>query len=217
MDANDSWGPKSDPVVAVEAGWQHSGVLTASGAVYVWWEPGSAPLARLATEAGEGDLTNPSTQGVTFSLKTETTRLPDLPMPRRAASPRARPTEPADKIISVASGVDFVIALTSSSKLYYLNISPVDIPNQPLTRHAGEDAEDSPDRGRASRARLDAAFLSGERSWELMSRFCEMEHVRTLPVWNTEGKVKPAFETRVTAISAHFHSFVACASSLFAR
>ena len=213
VDSNQSWGPKSDPVVAVEAGWQHSGVLTASGAVWIWWEFGSAPLARLAKDAGEGDLTDVSTQGVTFNLQTDCTRLPDLPTPRRSANSRAKPAEPADKITSIASGVNFMIALTNSSKLYYLDISPVDIPNQPLTHHAGEDAEDSPDRGRASRARLEAAFVSGERSWQLMSRFCDMEQVRTLPVWQTEGKSKPALETRITAISAHFHSFVACASS----
>ncbi|KAK4701002.1 SCF-associated factor 1, partial [Phenoliferia sp. Uapishka_3] len=208
VDTNNAWGPtSSDPVVAVEAGWHHSVVLSAAGSVFVWWEQGSAPQSRLAAEAGESSLSDVSTQGVTFNLPIETTRLPSLPIPRHKGTISQVP--PSDKITSIASGLDFVIALTSSAKLYYLNISPVDIPNQPLTRHAGDDADDSPDRGRASIARLEAAFVSGERKWELMSNFCEMEKVAVLPVWEMEGRVKPKLETRITAVSAHFHSFVA--------
>ncbi|KAL8283696.1 hypothetical protein RQP46_005491 [Phenoliferia psychrophenolica] len=207
VDSNNAWGPGVDPVVQIEAAWQHSAVLTKSGAAFVWWQPGSAPLDRLAAEAGEASLADPTTEGVTFTLPTETVRLPSIPTPRRAANSRS-PAEPADKVVSIAAGENFVIALTQSSKLYYLDISPVDIPGRPLTHHGGEDAEDCPVRGRASRARLEAAFVSGERPWQLMNRFCDMEEVRTLPVWDTEGKSKPALETRITAVSAHFKSFV---------
>ncbi|GAA5849559.1 hypothetical protein JCM8547_000497 [Rhodosporidiobolus lusitaniae] len=170
------WGTAAEgrdgkAVKAVQAGWDYSAVLTKSGEVYVWWQPGSGPLGRAAAEAGENDLTTPSEQGVAFPLDIDTLR-PSHP---------SSPASPDDKIEVIACGDNFLIALTSSSQLYHLDLSPVFEPHRPLAGQGARDnPEDSPRRGRASVARLEAAFLDGRRTWKRMSRFCDSEEIEKL-------------------------------------
>ncbi|GAA5885629.1 hypothetical protein JCM6882_007502 [Rhodosporidiobolus microsporus] len=185
-------------VKAVQAGWDYSAVLTNAGDVYVWWQQGSALLDRKAAEAGERDLASFSTQGVAFPLEIDTLRLPPLP---------PSPSHPEDKIELIACGDNFLIALTSASQLYHLNLSPVPDPARPLGHQgARDDPEDSPVRSRASRARLEAEFVAGRRGWRRMSRFCDMEEVGQLDAFRETG-IAPG--TRITHVSAQFHSFAA--------
>lgn len=190
------WGTaiNGKAVVAVEAGWEHSAILTQDGSVYVWWEFGSGLMDREAAAAGEENLPEATHDspllGVTFSLETETVKLPDIP----PLSPDL--SSPRDKIKVIASGDHFVYALTHQARIYRLDISPVgrDSPNMP-------DPEDSPTRSIGSRERLSMAFVSGERCWEYLPQFCQPDEL---------GKLSSKFELPPTHISAHFHSFVAC-------
>ncbi|GAA6027607.1 hypothetical protein JCM8097_007944 [Rhodosporidiobolus ruineniae] len=185
-------------VKSVQAGWDYSAVLTKGGDVYVWWQPGNGLLARKAAIAGESDLPSPSTQGVAFSLDLDTLRLPSLSRSSDA---------PDDKIDVLACGDNFLIALTASSQLYHLDLSPVPLPNQPFGGQGAQgDDEDSPIRSRASRARLEAEFLAGRRGWTRMSRFCDMDRVGELNGFRDTG-IAPG--TRITHVSAHYLTFAA--------
>lgn len=153
-------------------------------------------LTHAAEDANEVSLPSPATQGVAFPLSIETVQLPSLPSP-----------EANEQITLIASGDNFLIGLTNHSRLFYCDISPVRDPRQPHAQHGSDDAEDSPVRGRESRSRLEAAFLSGGRGWKLMSRFCDMEQIRSLEGF---GESPPPPTTKVTHVSAHFHSFAVC-------
>ncbi|GAA5830696.1 hypothetical protein JCM11251_001047 [Rhodosporidiobolus azoricus] len=185
-------------VKGVQAGWDYSAVLTHAGDVYVWWQQGAGLLDRKAAEAGEQDLASFSTQGVAFPLQVDTLRLPSLPRSTAYQD---------DKIDLIACGDNFLIALTSASQLYYLDLSPVPDQGQPFAHQgARDDPDDSPVRSRASRARLEAEFVSGRRGWKRMSRFCDMDQVEQLDEFRERGL---ATRTRITHISAQFRSFTA--------
>ncbi|ORY92523.1 regulator of chromosome condensation 1/beta-lactamase-inhibitor protein II [Leucosporidium creatinivorum] len=195
-DEEGRWGvgaAKGREVVAVEAAWEHSAILTADGNAFIWWEPGPMALTTAAEAAGEANLSHPATQGVAFPFGIETVQLPAIPSP-----------ESNERITLIASGDTFIIALTSSSRLFFCDISPVPNPAQPFAPHGSEDAEDSPVRGRASRSRLEAAFLNGTRGWRLMSRFCDIEQIRSLDAFKDSP---PPESTRITHVSAHYQSF----------
>lgn len=153
-------------------------------------------LTDAADAAGETTLSHPATQGVAFSLRIETVQLPAIPFP-----------EPNEKITLLASGDTFIIALTSSSRLFFCDISPVPDLAQPFAPHGSDDAQDSPVQGRASRSRLEAAFLSNTRGWRLMSRFCDIEQIRSHDALKDSP---PPSSTRITHVSAHFQSFSVC-------
>lgn len=206
VDSNGAWGTGlggARAVVAVDAGWSHSAVLTAGGDVYIWWEFSKDRIARLAREAGEDKLEDGSKEGVAFVVETESAvHLPDLPRIRRGDS-----SLDDDKIVSIASGDQFILALTRDSLVYRLDISPI-----PTNRNVTvvSDPEDSPLMSRDSRARMETAFQTGGRSWECLRRFCDMEVVRKLPIFSGLGDGQldhPPASTRITHISAHFHSF----------
>ena len=162
-----SWG--NEMVAAVEAGWGHSAVLTSSGNVFIW------------SEFDVADITPRS--GALPIVTTDTTRLP--------TAPRSPTTSQADKFTKIACGVNFIVALTQQSHVYYLDISPID----PVGRMAA-----------ARTARLEAAFVSGERSWIFLERFCDVPMIQALPEFDAIT-ISPA--ARITHISAHFHSFAA--------
>lgn len=212
VDAAGAWGVgvgRGKEVRAVAAGWAHSAVLTEGGSAFIWWEFGPGKLAKLANEAGEAQLEDPQKEGVTFVVEAETTRLPDLPISRNGPQD--------DKIVMLACMDHQVLALTRNSALYLLDTSPVPLPNQPLAPHGSEDPDDSPVRSFASRARLEAAFVSGQRRWELMRHFYDIDEIRKLEAFAQEGDeatakiTPPPLSTRINHISAHFHSFVVCA------
>lgn len=153
-------------------------------------------LTKAAEEAGELELDRPQKEGVTFTLKTESVQLPSIPSPALN-----------EKISLIASGDTFIIALTSHSRLFYCDVSPVPNPAQPHAPHGSEDAADSPVRGRASRGRLEAAFSNRARGWQFMSKFCDVNEIKTLDAF-TDSPPPPS--TVVTHITAHFHSFAVC-------
>jgi hypothetical protein len=161
----------------------YSAILTHGGDVYVWWQPSQATVIDAAVAAGEADLASPSTEGIVFPLQLDTLRLPSLP---------SSSEHPNDKVDVVAAGDNFLIALTTSSQLYYLDLSPV-----PPPQGVRDDRDDDSGRSRASVERLAATFLAGRRGWKPMSRF------------HDGGKA-------VTHVSAHFKSFAACTSLPFA-
>lgn len=175
---------------------EHSAVLTSDGSVFIWWEQGPMALTRAAEAAGEAALADSRSMGVAFTLKTESVQLPSIPSP-----------ELKEKITLIASGDTFIIALTSHSRLFYCDVSPVPDPAQPHAPHGSDDAEDSPVRGRASRSRLEAAFSNRTRGWRFMSKFCDVNEIRNLDAFKDSP---PPPSTVVTHITAHFHSFAVC-------
>ncbi|GJN89046.1 hypothetical protein Rhopal_002020-T1 [Rhodotorula paludigena] len=183
-------------IAAVQAGWDYAAVLTHGGDIYVWWEPPPAACDEAAVAAGESTLSSPTTEGVAFSLELETLKLPPLPAPAAAADPPSL----------IACGDDFLLALTQSGLLFYLDLSPVPHvfgqPHPPV----GPSPHDSPGRSRQRRARLEAALLDGRRAWQYMPRFCEMNEVAQLDGLG-DANISP--NTRVTHVSAHFQSFAA--------
>ncbi|KAM0787403.1 hypothetical protein ACM66B_003487 [Microbotryomycetes sp. NB124-2] len=199
-DADGRWGHHSGSdgsnVVAVEAGWEHSLVLTRAGDVFIWWQSGPGTIAEAAEAAGEQTLTDATCQGVLFPLEVESVKLPDLP----------NPLDDEERIRMVATGDTFVIALTTSSRLFFLDVTNVSDRAGQLGNAGGDDPDDSPDRSRASRERLAMAFLSGQRRWRLMSKFCEADEFRSLEAFKIRA---PPSSTRITHISAHFKSFFA--------
>lgn len=181
---------KGKTIASVEGGWEHSAMLTTSGEVYIWWEFSPASIDTLAKEAGEEHLDH-DTEGVTFDINTESIRLPPIPNSN-------------DKIKSIASGDHFIYALTEKGRLVYrLDISPVSPLPFPIP------AEDSPTMPLASQEQLSASFISGQRSWEYMKRFCEIVEIQKLPFFE---KNPLSASTKINHISAHFQSFVACKS-----
>ncbi|BGP39721.1 hypothetical protein JCM10449v2_003672 [Rhodotorula kratochvilovae] len=192
------WGAGTqNEVAAVQAGWDYSAVLTASGDIFVWWGLPPAACDEGATAAGEAGLSDPSSEGVAFPLDLDTLKLPPLP------------PSPADDPISLIScGDDFVIALTKAGQLFYLDLSPVPAgPGQRLVPPgANNDPHDSRIRSRESRGRLETAFLTGSRAWVYLRRFCEMNEVARLDGFRETGITSG---TRITHISAHFDSFAA--------
>lgn len=177
----------------------HSAVLTDTGDVFIWWQPAPDVLSQAAAEAGEGSLQSPATEGVAFPLSLDTLKAPPLPSTARSTS---------EKLTLIACGEDFVIGLSNLSNVYFLDISPVPPPRNP------NPANDEADDAQAGRARLEQAFLRGDRSWRLMRRFCDVDELSKLEGFGTNG-VAPG--THITHVSAHFRSFAACGSHTGAR
>ncbi|KAI5478468.1 hypothetical protein MNV49_005109 [Pseudohyphozyma bogoriensis] len=173
-------------VSQISAGWSHSLLLTNTGTVHLWYTPPPALLNNLANEAGESSPTfNSRTQGVAFTLPYDDhlLTLPELPH---------RLTTKNEKIVSLASGDAFVVALTSASKAYFLDLSAIEVAGR--HQHGSlEDQMDSPQMSSESRERLQNAFLEGRRTWVSLGDWCEKGGIR---------------EGEVTAVSAHFQGFV---------
>lgn len=174
----------------------HSAVLTTSGEVFIWWQPALDLMARAAAEAGETSLQSPTTEGVAFPLALDTLRAPPLPSGSRS-------TDNGESLTLIACGEDFVIGLSDLANVYFLDLSPVPPPRNPTSNPATDDD----DTAQAGRARLEQAFLRGDRGWKLMRKFCDMGEVAKLAGFATNG-VAPG--TRITHVSAHFRSFAAC-------
>lgn len=181
-----------DRVMHVDAGWGHSALLTSRGAVYVWWEFG----------AGEHTPFDPPDVTVLADQTLVTASSIKLP-----AIPVSPATHQPDTIVKIASGADFLIALTASAAVYHLDLSPVGRPGQPRIDRVVGTGDDSPTMRREDRQRLRAAFLSGERAWTYLPQFCEMESIAPL----LEEAQRPSPDTKITHISAHFHNFAAYA------
>ncbi|BGP31748.1 hypothetical protein JCM10296v2_003522 [Rhodotorula toruloides] len=193
------WGAVSEAgdvgrqVAQVEAGWDHSAVLTRDGEVFVWWQPALDVLSQAAAEAGDMSLKSPTTEGVAFPLSLDTLKAPPLPS-------TSRPNDHNEKLTLIACGEDFVIGLSNFSNVYFLDISPVPPPRNP------NPANDEADDAQVRRARLEQAFLRGHRSWRLMRKFCDVDELAKLEGFAEKG-VAPG--TRVTHVSAHFRCFAA--------
>lgn len=204
VDEEGRWGSASGEggeVVGVDAGWEHSTVLTRDGRGFVMYEPGSHAVQQLAEEAGEATSGN---NGVAFEIRTHTVQLPPLPSaPARRSSAAAQ-----EKLVLLASGQNFVLGLSTTHSVYHLDLSPVPDPVRPaLPAGALGDHTDSPTVSRASRERLAAAFVSGQRSWTRLDQYSDLDGDALAPVWDAAGVTRPTAEARVTHISAHFNSF----------
>jgi len=204
VDEEARWGAASGEggeVVAVDAGWEHSTVLTKDGSGYLLYEPGFQRVKQLAEEAGEAGQAK---DGVAFEIATHTVKLPALPN----SSGRRAPGSEQDRLVLLASGQDFLIGLSFWNSVYYLDITPVPDPARPgQPAGAAGDAEDSPTMSRPSRERLAAAFASGQRQWTRLDLFSDLTTEALVPVWDAVGVARPAEDAKVTHISAHFGSF----------
>ena len=185
-------------VKTVAAGWTFSAAVDSSDRMFIWFEQPPAHLLRLAREAGErASSQNDGPRAILADLEVETLMLPRLPP---TADGRERVVD------KLACGDHFVFALTGDAQVFAIDVSPV-LPARarPGLFNAGSlDPDDGPSRSRESLARLEAAFASGDRTWHLRSKFCDMERVRELTEYQQGHVGAPPPSTRINHISAHF-------------
>ncbi|EJU03639.1 RCC1/BLIP-II [Dacryopinax primogenitus] len=178
-------------VIQISCGWAFSAALTEDGEVHVWW-PRSGEFSRIAEEYdaahGPPGETASHREGLitaeAWELRADPLELPTLGSiqdPRGAAA-----TEPL-KIVQIACGRDFVVALTNANQVLKIDLG-------------GGDAADGFDMLRQS-------FRHGRR-WEYLPLFSEAKRVAMLPAFQS-GAVAVAEDMRITHVSAQFNTFVA--------
>lgn len=189
----------------VSAGWSFTCVLAAPEAgrahkkrLFVHFEPRATAISRAATAqqpvvASEG-YEQPT---VTFDLDVDSLQLPPLPFQ----------TDDED-VSKIATGDLFVLVLSTAGRVYKLDIHPIVNPGLMDRRFRDEESEGMPPR---LRERLSAAFLSGERRWQYLERFCDGRKLAENPALSSIEGIE---QLKMTHISAHFQRFaVYCASA----
>jgi SCF-associated factor 1 len=164
-------------IVDLTAGWDVSAVLTeftkkdnnnnrGRQAVRVWWQRFLAPSLRTVDTLGAPGPDRVSGSNACFHFTpSQVVTLPELP-----------PAETDDdneqqRIVKLAAGEEFLIALTESGRIYKMDLSFPPVVHQP-----GQPAEDEPsvDDGTIPPRRFadfEALFQSGRRNWEYMENF----------------------------------------------
>lgn len=151
-------------------------MLTANHDAFVWWNLGQEEVDAAARAAGEETPGfDPATQGVSFPLQVRSLKLPDLP----------NEEEQPDRIIKLACGDEFVVALSEAGKVFYLDIA---CPTEDADR-AFETLEND--------------CLTGRRQWTHLERFS-----------HAGSEAAAGAPTKMTHVSAHFNTFAACEEAL---
>ncbi|KAH8926209.1 RCC1/BLIP-II [Atractiella rhizophila] len=219
-DKEHEWGWKEgkSAVKLISAGWHLSTVLTNAGDAYIWWDLEKSKIEDKASEqqsarrADGGESAD--VDAVSFRYEIATIRLPALPAVDGEVN--------EEKITQLAAGDKFVIALSSSARVYKLDVSPPPLPNA-----ANQEEEEEQDTDEISglsikeRERLSRALISGKRTWKYLPFFSSITHIHQLPAFSpipsdsedATGKLeplpRPSDSTRINHISAHYKHFVA--------
>ncbi|KZT50510.1 RCC1/BLIP-II protein [Calocera cornea HHB12733] len=192
-----SWGrpyrlvsPHLARVEQIACGWDFSAALTATGEVYIWW-PGNGEFARVGDEheAAEARPRQPGREreGIIEATGWEMSAEPlELPSLGSLEDPRGQAATEPLKIVQIACGTDFVVALTNA--------------NQVLKIDVGEGGGDD------GFQMLRQSFRTGRR-WVYLPLFSEAKRVAMLPAFQS-GKPVPE-DMRITHVSAQFNTFVA--------
>lgn len=130
---------------------------------------------------------------VTFDLDVDSMALPSLPF------------EAGEDVAQMATGDHFVLVLSTTGRLFKLEVSAM---NDNRPRRQDEETEPEGMMPR-ERERLTAAFMSGERQWVYLSRFCQASELSK----RTELQGKDLSGLSFTHISAHYNRFAVYSAS----
>ncbi|KZP01603.1 RCC1/BLIP-II protein [Calocera viscosa TUFC12733] len=193
-----SWGrpyrlvsPNLSGVEQIACGWNFTAALTSSGEVYVWW-PGSGEFAHVSDDhdAVGGPQRQPGREreGIIESVGWEMSADPlELPGLGSLDDPRGQTATEKLRIVQIACGTDFVVALTNANQVLKIELG-------------GGDADDGFQVLRQS-------FRTGRR-WEYLPLFSEAKRVAMLPAFQSATTPVPD-DMRITHVSAQFNTFVA--------
>lgn len=219
----------TDRVLDIAAGWTFSAVLledrkTKRRTVHAWWQRFLSPTLQRSTrrptaqtnEAERGPEAISEKHGCFTFDPLQVIKLPDLPTGK----------EGEDHIEKIAAGESFLIALSSSGKVYKFDLNS---PQPPLWGGGGlppaqahlqglvppqEEDDDDVEDGRMpyrTFSELERQILTGVKMWQYLSKFSESQCWQVKPEGHTvAGKTtEPAVEKekRVRFISANFHTF----------
>ncbi|EST07213.1 F-box domain protein [Kalmanozyma brasiliensis GHG001] len=200
-------------VTQLEAGWSFTALLTHDGAVWVWYSDWSADAFTRTYYAGNPRAAMMHAEPVghegrtVFTVDVTPVQLPPLTPPTDA--------DVQDRIIQIAAGEDFLIALTATGQLYRMDLHlPPPTSEDHLLRRRILEARDDPD-DRDLDARVHAAlmgrYLRTRATWERLSAF---EDPTSSPAFDPAWLYAPGADGKSTVgkvshISAHFRRFVA--------
>ncbi|KAH9462243.1 hypothetical protein MJO28_002971 [Puccinia striiformis f. sp. tritici] len=188
-------------VTQICASWDFSALLSADGTVYFWREPTVLEIAQALDSQFNGaneDLTVDTVYDL--DCKDRILRCPDLP----------EVGEEKDQITKIACGEEFIICLTTTGKIYKLDISRI-----PDTEQAGRERilRQLQDHNEELRYResLTQAFRTRDRRWEYLPKFSEPDQLRealseALP---SSSSNTVHIHPKITHISAQYRTFVA--------
>lgn len=203
----------------LEAGWSFTSILNDAGEVWVWYSDwsedafqqqyyGGNPQAAMmyADPPGFGDQK-------LFPVSIAPLQLPPLPTSPSASMGAQQAEvegEEGEKIIQIAAGEDFIIALTSHGHLYRsdLHLPPANFREEAELMNRVQEARrdlDHRDVGALVHRFLMQRFLQTRASWERLELFEAPQGLEGFNKdWVKEGRVG-----KISHISAHFRRFVA--------
>ncbi|OAV99782.1 hypothetical protein, variant 2 [Puccinia triticina 1-1 BBBD Race 1] len=187
-------------VAQICASWDFSALLSSDGVTYFWREPTILEIAQALDSQFDG-LPEDRTLETVYDLdsKDRIIRCPDLPGNEHDK----------DKITKIACGEDFIICLTTTGKIYKLDISRIPDNARTAPQRVLRQLQDHSDEI-AYRESMSQAFRTQERKWEYLPRFCEPDRLRDGLV---EALSSPAstdhIKPKITHISAQYRTFVA--------
>lgn len=212
--------PQSDltsNITQLEAGWSFTAILTHTGEVWVWYSDWSADAFTRTYYRGNAHAARmmadpPGNEHLSiFPINVRPVQLPPFP-----ASPQSDTQDTGAKIIQIAAGEDFLVALTESGTLHRIDLhllGPTTAEDHLIVRRVLENRDDPDDRDRGAliHQALMTRFLSTRAAWEALPLFERPESLDGFdPAWlyapGADGKSDVG---RITHISAHFRRFVA--------
>ncbi|KAG8949694.1 hypothetical protein FRC03_000274 [Tulasnella sp. 419] len=194
-------------VIQVECGWGFTSFLTEDGRAYVIW-PGSGSFADQEAiknsdldregEKYQAKAVNGVVKCLPVEISAEPLTLPELPeLPPLSSSVDEKPKGSAGtnpKLIKIAAGDHFIIGLTDQGHVVCIDL-------------VGGDGEED------GVGYLRSVFTNGQRGWDYLPEYCDIQNVVKDPVYSPSDsgapKVAAPKKLKITHISAHFNYFVA--------
>lgn len=196
-DSDRRWGR----VKQICCGWSFSALLssdvTGKNQVFIHHAPSNHAIISAASSQGFGSEGHAS-EGVLFPMDINSIQLPNLPKPYEQ-----------DIIVQIAAGDEFIVALSDNGHVFKVDVSAPALPpnQQPPPPERDRNRIEGMDLN--TRERLQAAFIRGERTWDYMPFFCDMNRIASLPAFGEEGCIKPSKKAKISHVTAHFEHMVA--------
>lgn len=215
--ADESMAPGSN-IKQLEAGWSFSAILTHSGQVWLWysaWSESAFVQAFYRGQEREADLyRDPPGNGhlKRFPINVAPVSLPPIIPDQQQPQQGQDQDHHRNKIIQIAAGEDFVIALTEAGTLHRidLHLPPPTLGEQVLANQAHNDMFGDGDGPFHVQHRIRMTrFLQNEAQWERLSAFEDPQSLSTFdPAWLDNGHGAKGTVGKIAHISAHFRQFV---------
>lgn len=205
-------------VKQLEAGWYFSAILTQTGEIWLWRTNWSQAVFRGYQTAEE-----PASPSAPGGAHTKTWRLDITPVrlpPIVLDAEQQEREHLANKVVQIAAGEDFIVALTQAGTLHRLDMSHYrtreedGLVNQQLFDHLHREHRDGVETHAQSRRLLDLTsrfhvFLESRAKWERLAAF---EDPQGLPgfdsAWLKDGRGAQGSVGGISHISAQFRTFV---------